>query len=53
MGGLTVIIMQVSVQIGLNWYWTEIELGKRPASGSPQTGYYEIARLWATSPEIG
>ena len=28
-GGLTVIIMQVSVQIGLNWYWTGTELGKR------------------------
>ena len=25
--GLTVIIMQVSVQIGLNWYWTGTELG--------------------------
>ena len=27
MGGLTVIIMQVSVPIGLNWYWTGTELG--------------------------
>ena len=27
-GGLTMIIMQVSVQIGLNWYWTGTELGK-------------------------
>ena len=26
--GLTVIIMQVSVRIGLNWYWTGTELGK-------------------------
>ena len=25
--GFTVIIMQVSVQIGLNWYWTGTELG--------------------------
>ena len=25
--GLTVIIMQASVQIGLNWYWTGTELG--------------------------
>ena len=29
LGGLTVIIMQVSVQIGLNWYWTGTELGSR------------------------
>ena len=28
MDGFTVIIMQVSVQIGLNWYWTGTELGK-------------------------
>ena len=27
--GLTVIIVQVSVQIGLNWYWTGTELGHR------------------------
>ena len=27
-GGFTVIIMQVSVQIELNWYWTGTELGK-------------------------
>ena len=27
--GLTVIIVQVSVQIGLNWYWTGTELGNK------------------------
>ena len=27
--GLIVIIMQVSVQIRLNWYWTGTELGNR------------------------
>ena len=27
MGGFTVIIMQVSVQIGLNWNWNCMELG--------------------------
>ena len=31
--GLTVIIMQVSVQIGLNWYWTGTELGNICSGG--------------------
>ena len=37
-GGLTVIIMQVSVQIGLNWYWTGTELGNRGYKKSTWVG---------------
>ena len=28
-------------------------LTKRRATSSPQRGYYEIANVWATSPETG
>ena len=36
-GGYTVIIGLVSVQIGLNWYWTGTELGKIAAVSDFQT----------------
>ena len=49
-GGLTVIIMQVSVQIGLNWYWTGTELGKNEISCILQLRFTTIiSMLWSSS----